>query len=213
MPLVTPEPPPEVLEAFITGLPAFVDKSVGDPVKYATHVGEPPEIPTLAELGPNPARAAQQVFLLGLHDAAGVRGAERAVPIGWRFFAGHSQQAALLGRVSRRDPTTPWKMASAHYGHGVWAALHESFALRELPQVKADDYQLRVLTIPALYVEAFWLVAQDRKNTDLIVPFPASPHQPIRELNEHLVFTLPDFLATICTLARLELSLGEAAGV
>jgi hypothetical protein len=213
MPLVTPEPPPEVLEAFTAGLPAFVGKPVDDPIEFAAHLGEPPEIPTLAELGPNPTRAAQQVFLLGLNDAAGVRGSERAVPVGWRFFAGQSQRTALLGRVSRRDPAKPWRMTSAHYGPGVWAAFQESLALRDLPQVKPADYELRSLSIPALYLEAFWLVARDRKDPDLIVPFPPAPQQPIRALNEERVFTLPDFLATIRTLALSELSPEAPAGV
>ena len=205
MPLVSPAPPPDVLEAFTTGVRAFVRESVDDQAYKRGFVGEPPAIPTLADLGKLPYQAAQHVFLLRLDDAARVGGPERAREAGWRFFAGESEDTALLGIVSRRGPQEPWRMTSAYYGPRVWAALQQSRDLQSLPRVRDAGFELRVLAVPALQLETFWMVAQAQGDTDLVAPFPAGPNQLLRQLNEQPVYTMPDFVATIRPLALVEL--------
>jgi hypothetical protein len=210
MPLVSPAPPPDVLEAFSTGVRAFVREAVDDQAFQKGFVGEPPAIPTLADLGKLPYQAAQQVFLLRLDDAARVGGAANAREAGWRFFAGESEDTALLGIVSRRGPQEPWRMTSAYYGPRVWAALQQSRDLQALPRVRDAAYELRVLAVPALQLETFWMVAQSEADTDLVAPFPAGDNQLIRELNREPVYTMPDFVATIRPLALAELHGGGA---
>jgi hypothetical protein len=213
MPLVSPEPPPEVLEAFSAGVRAFVRESTGEKVSKEAFAGEPPVIPTLADLGEGPYQAAQQTFLLALNDAADGAGGEKARPVGWRFFAGRSEDTALLGWVTRRGPQEPWRMTSASYGPRVWAALQEARALQDLPRIRGAEYQLRVLTVPGLHLEGFWMVAQAQGDPDLVAPFPASPNQTLRELNDQPVYTMPQFVETIAPIARQELHGGGSSSV
>jgi hypothetical protein len=208
MPLVSPAPPREVLEAFTTGVRAFVREPVDDKTYETAFIGEPPVLPTLKDVAEP--QAAQQVFLLALNDAADGRGAEKAREAGWRFFAGDSEDTALLGRVSRRGPQEPWRMTSASYGPRVWAALQESRALQALPRVRDAPYELRVLAVPALQLETFWMVAQAQGDTDLVAPFPAGPNQLLRELGEP-VYTMAAFVDTIRPVALKELHDGGSS--
>ena len=212
MPLISPTPPPEVLEAFSTGVRAFVRDPADEKVYEQAFAGESPVLPRLEDLGKAPYQAVQQMFRLELDDAARGGGPERAKEAGWRFFAGESPETALLGRVTRRGPNEPWRMTSASYGPRVWAALEDSRALQALPRVRDAQYVLRVLAVPALQLETFWIAAQ-AGGTDLVAPFPASPNQLLRELNEQPVYTMSAFVDTLGYVARRELHGGDPSAV
>lgn len=214
MPILKPKAPTETAAAFTRQLPEFVslpdDRSVRKvrPEHRQEYVGSAPEAPTLADLRrPRDLERneAQQVYMLGLDAAAGDDGASAATPAGWRFFAGHEPGKILMGSVTRRNPELGWKMTAGFYGDRVWSAFTASNALDQLPQVEAADYELRMLAVPGLNLEAFWLVAQDSKSTDLVIPFPAGAEQPIEVLKGEAVYSMASFLAIIRPLAQLRL--------
>ncbi|MBS1859515.1 MAG: hypothetical protein JST11_29340 [Acidobacteria bacterium] len=209
MPLLKPTLPAGIAEAFSKALPAFLsaprETSISE--KY---VGEAPSLPTADDLD---SRAilhaeAQEIFVLALTDAANAADIGKAVPAGWRLLAGDSAGKAVLGRVSRRGRPERWKLTATHYGGRVWQARQASSALDALREVREADYELRVLAVPGLNLEVFWLVARTPGSGDLVVPFPAKPDQPIGALNENPVYRLPDFLAIIRPLARMQLRAG-----
>src|SRR5436305_13631241 len=109
MALIKPPPPPDCLAAFTAGLGAFVANPPY--LKTEAYVGSAPVIPSLSELGQGPYRA-EQVFVLGLNDAAGIAGSAAAVAAGWRFFAGDIPPKVLMGRVSRHGSASPWRMTA-----------------------------------------------------------------------------------------------------
>jgi hypothetical protein len=203
MSIVRPTPPSDLTAAFSVELPKFV---AAPPDSIERYVGSRPEIPTMADLGVSTAELlhdAHQIFVLGLADAASATSLSAASSSGWRVFAGTAEGPVLMAKVASRQ-SMGWKMTAAYYGDRVRAALRAALELDELPQVSSGDYELRVLTVPALNLDAFWLANQGTAGYDLIVPFPAAPNQLIAALNTQPVYTMPDFLAAIRPLAQLK---------
>ena len=207
-----PTPPRDVVDAFLKQLPQFVWQSAE--TVFQRYVGDP-KVPLLQELGqledPDLIHDPQPLFLLGLREIAENTGVKAAKPAGWRFFAGRRAGAILMGKLSIRIPSEGWKLTAGNYGDRTWEVYQATLALDQLPQVKEADYELRVLVIPGLNLEGFWLVAQPPKPgdpvlPDLAVPFPGMPDQPNEALQRAPVYTLDQFLATIRPLAQLRLT-------
>jgi len=62
------------------------------------------------------------------------------------------------------------KLVGLSRGPAVTAALNAARELRTLPEAANSAYQIRLLTIPGLLTESFWLKSLGDK-PDLIVPF------------------------------------------
>jgi hypothetical protein len=208
MAILRPKPPIETTEAFSKALPAFLSRAGDSDVSVERFTGGEPAIPRLADLavpGGTPAgHDPQQVFVLGLGEAAENAGIQAAKPIGWRLFAGSERGKTVLGNVSRR-PEVGWKMTACYYGDRAWEALDASRALDSLRPVESADYELRVLSLPGLNLEGFWLVAQKTGSEDLMVPFPAVPADAGSPQNEQGFFTMANFLAAIRPRALLQM--------
>ena len=197
MAILKPEPPRETAETFSRMLPAFLSVPEESGELRRGFAGQPPAIPTLndlriAEQPDSLLHDPQQAFILDLEDAAGNAGTRAARPTGWRIFAGRLPGKTVLGRVARRRESG-WKLTAAFYGDNAWVELNASEALDRLPQVSQADYELRVLAVPGLNLQAFWLVARTPGVEDLAIPFPrrqASSDSPE-------VLTMANFLASI----------------
>ncbi len=221
MPLKTPHAPDAAADAFRNGLPAFL--SAGPPNSEA-FVGERPPIPNLADVETGGSHAILQGFVLGLRDAATNTGVISPPHAGWRFFAGGEQNQTVLGSVVHRRHG--WKLVAVHYGNRVWETLRTSQQLdSSLPsQVQSETYELRLLAIPGLNLEVFWLSAQKVGAVDLIhsvtlpVPVttissrvPAVPAVPAPSFPSGLL-ELPTFLAEIRPLAASLLTMPATYG-
>jgi hypothetical protein len=80
-------------------------------------------------------------------------------------------------------------------------------AMRKIVQseeVKRHDYELRLLSIPALSVEAVWLTAKS-KTDDLLVPYMPAPG--LRKLH---FYTVEEFVRVLRSLAQRQLSFNNA---
>jgi hypothetical protein len=209
MALLRPPAPPECEAAFMRSLPDFLSQPSERCGPTENYVGSPPAVPTLDDvLGP--ARGlqfdAQQVFVLALRDAATDAGAHAATPAGWQFFAGEARGAMVLGKLSP-SPREGCKLKAAYYGDRAWDALQASKKLDSLPQVLKADYELRVLAVPGLTLETFWLVAGTKGFEDLVVPFSPIPEMGADGTDrEEKVYTMARFLALIRPLAMQQMN-------
>jgi hypothetical protein len=217
MPLKTPNPPDAAADAFRNGLPAFL--SVGPPNSEA-FVGERPSIPSLADVEAGGSHAILQGFVLSLKDAATNTGVVSPAHAGWRFFAGGEQNNTVLGSVVHRRHG--WKLVAVHYGPRVSETLSASEQINSsLPsQVQTDAYELRLLAIPGLNLEVFWLSAQKVGAVDLIFPVTlpvpgaysgVTPPVPAPGFPSGLL-ELPTFLAEIRQLAASLLTMAPGYG-
>jgi len=208
MPILKPRPPADVAEAFSSQLAEFVWAEPGQERLKQQFVGEMGEIPSLSDLGHPGERSllhdAHRLFILGLQDIADNAGIDAAKFAGWRFFAGKARGKILLGTVAPK--ADGWRLTAGYYGKRVGAALIASLALDKLKELQGGKYELRVLAVLGLNLEAFWLASVDEERPDLVVPFPAKPDQPIEALNKRRVYTMANFLAAIRPLAQLRLA-------
>jgi hypothetical protein len=144
MALNRPNPPLAVKTAFREGLPRFT---------------------RLTDLSKSDG---QQVFTLRLQDIACGGGIERARAVGWKFMGGDASGLAVAG-VVKSNANRPLLIGLSH-GSAVGAHLDASDWVKTLPEVQANDYELRVLLIPGLLLETFWLKSTGNL-PDLVVLF------------------------------------------
>jgi hypothetical protein len=207
--LIQPLPPQACATAFATELPMFLPGAPG--LVKQSYLGGKVAIPSEKQLGTAPP-VPQQVFQLSLNAAANNSGTIHPPSVGWRFLAGHGPTESVLGRMVQNPSTKAWKLTGVFFGERVWAAYVASESLSALPEAAKDDYELRVLAVPGLNLEAFWLVAQTAGSVDLIVPFPQGLDQIIPSLRAQNPYKLVTFLALIRPLAGGLLTMAAGYG-
>jgi hypothetical protein len=217
MPLFKPVPPTTATEAFRAGLSGFLSGPAfgrAGKIAHQNDIGGIPVLPTEADFGgPGPwDHDPQQVFTLGLSHLQTAADTNAAKPAAWRYFAGNAYGKTVLGHCSADAATGLWELASLSYGDRVWQALRASQSLDLQPGISlAHSYELRVLKIPGLLLEAFWLVSSTG-GTDLAVVFPPPPYQLHRRLNARAVYEMPVFLDIARALAIDRLRFGGQKG-
>ena len=206
MPIVGPTPPAGVTNEFSTNLPTFLSglaPTPAFPIKQQGALGRAPLVPSFGEVSADPLHDPQPVYVLDLRTPTLPQ-----QPAFWRLFAGTEQYSSVMGRMTQKNAADPWKMTAAYYGDRtanrdrVWSILQATAALTSLPEVQSHDYELRVLAVPAINLEAFWLVRQGGGGPDLVVPFPETPNQPIPALNTARSYSMETFLQHIIPLAH-----------
>ena len=220
MALFTPVPPPAISAAFSNGLPAFLS---GDPTAVANEkfVGTPPNIPSAADVGiassgstPGPpnVKAVLQAFVLSLQDAANNTGVINPAHVGWNFFAGNGASSTVVGRVVQRRHA--WKLVAVHYGALVYQTLNLAQLIMSTPptQVAAVDYDLRLLSIPGLNLEVFWLASRNAASTDFVVHAPTAVTTALHLGNLNSPLMIQNFLTEIRPLAASLLAMPATYG-
>jgi hypothetical protein len=110
------------------------------------------------------------VYTLHLNDLRG--GGLRAAQLtGWRFLIGDPAQDIVLCTVAQQPATGAWRLISAYYGPQVKKMLTAKDALKSVQQTQARSYELRNLVIPAINVEACWLLDRSPSATDLVAVY------------------------------------------
>lgn len=176
MALLTPKPPDACSTAFSNGLPAFLSGGPTGTVVSEKYIGTAPPIPSVVDVsapgGGTNVTSALQAFVLTLQDAANNTGSISPTQTGWIFFAGDASTKTVLGRMVRRRHA--WRLVAVHYGPVVWETMNVSvnIAKTQPAVLPAEDYDLRLLAIPGLNLEVFWLVAQTPGSSDWIIPTP-----------------------------------------
>jgi hypothetical protein len=220
MALYTPVPPPAISAAFSNGLPAFLS---GDPttVAHEAFVGTPPNTPTAADVGiassgstPGPpnVKAVLQAFVLTLQDAANNTGVINPAHVGWNFFAGNGANATVVGRVVQRRHA--WKLVAVHYGTLVYETLNLAQLIMSAPptQSVAVDYDLRLLSVPGLNLEVFWLASRNAASTDFVVQTPTAVTTALHLGSPNSPLMMQNFLTEIRPLAASLLAMPATYG-
>jgi hypothetical protein len=109
--------------------------------------------------------APHRVYALGL---AGLleEGVSAAEPVGWRFLVMSDERVIASVDVSEKS-----EVPSVNRGPYVASTARAIDELERLPQVAQYDFELRLLTIPGLYVIASWMAG----TTHLFAPQPPAP--------------------------------------
>lgn len=96
------------------------------------------------------------VFPASLHALANKVDLNTLQPYSWRCVVATDGQPTVACEVSLDTPESPSQLLSVYHE----ASEEQLEGLRyiwELPEVGPEDYELRLLTVPALSLEVFWL--------------------------------------------------------
>jgi hypothetical protein len=123
------------------------------------------------------------VYFVGLHTLKDLKKLDESNfgPLTWRFFAGgHKTQKVATGCMATYGGPgfPPLKVMAVTRGSAPAEILGSTEQLNELSEVSGSSnhqYELRVLRMPALGMEAFWLHAESAKLGDLVVPYGSLP--------------------------------------
>lgn len=217
MPLRIHHPPKEAVAAFFDRLEEFLAAEETDSVLHECHAGAKPPIPSAAHLGLKRDRGnedrpalALPVFSLSLQQASG-RGAFSPTHAGWSFFVAGEEHKTIAGRVVHKQHG--WKLISVNYREPlVEQTLRRALDLIESPpaETRDRDYDLRLLEIPAVNANLYWLATR-QKSAGLILSAPGAVTESI--FNEFArPLELPSLLAHARRLASTVINMGPTSG-
>ncbi|HTS61031.1 MAG TPA: hypothetical protein VMH28_03350 [Candidatus Acidoferrales bacterium] len=166
MPLIAPEPPPQVAETVQSTFRAAVEpRSV--------------KIPALRRAaGPLTLTEPHQIFSLGLNDLAAGRALEGAKPTGWRYLVRDTENVLASAETAIREGGAEHVFSAFNASAAVASTVRALQTARGLPEVRGGSFEQRLLRIPALYFTALWMHST-QGGEDLLVPLEPSPDVPI----------------------------------
>ncbi|MGK2879786.1 MAG: hypothetical protein ACSLE6_02975 [Mycobacterium sp.] len=94
--------------------------------------------------------------------------------IGWRYLVLDGSEAFASSEVSAGDDERQPALAQVNQGPDVQSTAATLAKLSDTDVVRADDYQVRVLKIPALGAHVLWL-SQIGGDQDLFIPLAPAP--------------------------------------
>ena len=95
------------------------------------------------------------VYLLALKEIVGNQRPLTAAKLAcWRFFAENASGQVVAGDVSSELPA---KVNALIYGEAATNLLKTARSLNDMPEVRRQPYDLRILRIPGGLVNAFWV--------------------------------------------------------
>ena len=96
------------------------------------------------------------VYIASLHDLVNKADLSKLQPYSWRCVVASDGQPTVCCEVSMDSPESPSQLISV-YHERCEAELDGLRYIWEMPGVGPEDYELRLLTVPALSLEVFWL--------------------------------------------------------
>jgi hypothetical protein len=124
--------------------------------------------------GPLQAVEPLQVFTLGLDDLLAKKDLQAAKSTGWLFLVHDGNQTLASAEAVPTGTGDEQVLSALNEGRAVGSTAEAIRTVRGLPEVSKDDFELRLLRVPALYVTALWL-HKTAGTGDLVVPLAPSP--------------------------------------
>jgi hypothetical protein len=140
-------PSPEVEAAYITGLQDATGSAPGSMWSYYVRVDT-----------------------LSLDDLANARGVSAARDIGSRFSTAYAPDGPLTCDMTSPSAGGTPRLRNLVKGEHPQRLLDAVKIAHNLPIVKANDYELRILCIPALQMEAIRLKPVDATQPEFVIP-------------------------------------------
>lgn len=123
--------------------------------------------------GPLQLTEPQQVFTLGLSDLAEGKGLDAAKPTGWRYLVQEGDNV-LASAETVAGPGGEQVFSAFNEGRFVESSAQAMRAVGEFPEVGQGGFELRLLNVPGLYVQALWF-HETQGEGDLLQPLAPSP--------------------------------------
>ena len=154
------------------------------------HLVQRNRIPGGLPLHPNPL----PIYNFAAHDVVNyVESGTEPERMGWRYYAGGDSKASVSGDI---HVSSKPRLTSLSYGHSASHAITAADALLTLTGVEGH-YEPRLLQIPGLLIEAFWLKSNGQSSKgeamDLVIPY----HTLSKEVEPTKPYSIKDFMARV----------------
>jgi hypothetical protein len=118
------------------------------------------------------AAAPHRVYYVGADAVAGGRLLGAALLTGWRYILLEGERPLLAAELSFDAEGERLEFSHANDGPFVGATLRGVRVAEGLEEIRAGDFELRLLESPGLSLSALWFHAEGR---DLLMPLPPAP--------------------------------------
>ena len=146
-----------------------------------------------------------KIYVLGLQQIVDGSPPGEQNLAGWRFLADIAPDLAAAGEVRwTADDQTPL-FAGLSYGPRIAKAVAASGRIEALDSVPPGNYELALLNIPGLLIDAFWL--KTSSGSDHVVPYDTLTEG----LQEMWVYGMKDFMNIVHP--RAKKILDDSAGL
>ena len=115
----------------------------------------------------------QQVFTLDLSDLVAGKDLDAARPTGWRYLVQEGDKV-LASAETVAGPRGEQVFSAFNESRFVDSSAKALRKVRETPEVAQGGYELRLLNVPGLYVQALWF-HETQGRGDLLQPLAPSP--------------------------------------
>jgi hypothetical protein len=145
--------------------------------------------------------APHDVYYLGLSDLAGGASLDSAVVVGRRFIVMDGEKPIASAELADQDKRSGFQANEGRYVESTASAIAQA---EEDPELAEDDYEVRLLRIPALYVTALWLKNEQGKG-DFVIPLGPAP----KPLEAGRKYTPTEVLSALAEPARIRLAFDD----
>lgn len=114
-----------------------------------------------------------QVFTLDLTDLVAGKGLDAARPTGWRYLVQEGDNT-LASAETVAGPRGEQVFSAFNESRFVDSSAKALRAVEETPEVAQGGFELRLLNVPGLYVQALWF-HETQGRGDLLQPLAPSP--------------------------------------
>ncbi|MGY2053032.1 hypothetical protein [Methylobacterium sp. JK268] len=132
------------------------------------------------------------VYRLGLDQIDDVGCLKQAAPVGWRYLLEAGRAHVAVADVGERDGET--RFASLSRGDEAQRLMEAAELAASLAEASPEDYEIRILDVPALHASAVWLSGA----RDVFIPY-----LDVKRRRGATIEVADDFLATLVARAEV----------
>lgn len=117
--------------------------------------------------------APHRVYFVGANEVASGRLLGAALLAGWRYIVLAGEQPLLAAELSFAAEGQPLEFSHTNAGPFVEATIKGVRVAEGLAEIRAGDFELRLLEAPGLCLTALWFHAEQN---DFLLPLPPAPN-------------------------------------
>ena len=136
-----------------------------------------------------------KVWVLALEDLSNGAGLNGARHVGWGFLAGSPAGRPIAAQITASGAGQKQELTAVAQGPEVGLLMQSMHDAQSMAALQNDSYELELLRIPGILVEAFWMRAS--QGADLVVPF----HTTSKELQNMRTYAIDEFTSVARSLA------------
>jgi hypothetical protein len=193
-------PPAEALPAVASALDRLQARTMDSLGGGGAAIG--PRALAIAERNTMNSSVPHPVYQLTLEDLVEDRGLEAARRVGWRYLLEDGSKQ-VLGFAETDDSGGGVQLRALNTGRFGQATRDAVESAEHLGFVSADDFEVRVLRVPALSLSALWLASETAE--DALVPLGPTP----AEISTGVPARATDLIEKLRPLARKRLGFRE----